>query len=1264
MIIAQNTFTIKRIAKDEFNLVLSPETMAIPATSDGVADLTNAEFSVRVTKGGKELFPNFDESIGGRNLNLDSKYTVSSADGNYGKTFQYSSGLALNKLRGSKIALSCDYYSKDVVWGTAPGQYKRFYYELAVKYSDNTADYAAVVDYTTIPFEGRKSTIKQLKDLDVIQISFLRGAVQNLASGTIKATNFKLEFEDATDYTPAPEDILKYATITPYNCSAAIVGNKIKITSLTPGKDAGYVDVTVTYGEGFVDTKRFTWAKAKSGISVTLTDVEFAKNTNPATPPTTGWTTTAPTLSEGEQLWTRTKTAYSSGNPTYTTPANITPKTGTGIDSVTEEYAISASKTVQPTTGWSTTQPAWVNGQYIWSRVKVVYKNPTSTVYTGYAVSSEWEAVNNLEIGGRNLWAVSKSRRSYGYTGLYEFLSTVSVENYTYTVSGNISDTIAVKLLKQDIKGEYLHVQFMHSQNLPSLTFIVTYANASNQSLQNVTVTIPRNAKGIYSVLYKLIRQDFEFIYIQLMFIAQNSGLVYPYSFHNVGVYSSNKEIDWSPAPEDVQARIDLAKQEALTAAGNAQTSANSANTAVGNLNNYVEGAFKDGVIEASEAKAIEKYINIVNTEKVNLEATYNTLYVNTYLEGTAKTNLLNAKVTYFGAVDNLLNAINSAIANGKTTVAEKQDVDAKYNSYKSALASLQTAIESANKAIQTKLDSLSTERSDTLQTKIDAEKARINDILSDNIADPSEKQYLSNLWQEIYAEYPRIWTQAYNYGIDRSGYETAYTNLNNTLSPVLADLNTSTNVSGATIRARFSAYYDARIQIQNTITNKVNQNASDIGMVAADAQAKANEAAAKTQYQASIEGGLIYAAIMKLVDVITKTETAGLSGLPGDGSLPAFWAGGTYTQAIQGLAKAIIRHDGSVKFTDAVIEGVIKALYGQIGDVFIDQGGKLYVQDAQGVERLRIGNYNLTPLSVLMAASQTTKQQVFTGKSFYWDSGEGQHSETYTSPETLVLSASEAGSDITVTGDISANVYGRNVNSMITLLLKNTSEGYNYRVSFVQSDDYSPSNSESINAVFRSMPAGTYTFEVKFEASYLRLYGQPLEAFQTVGNATNLKMVSILRNDMKAIHLALDGLMAFYGKNKYLYINEKVTGDNPFLSIAGVTDIPGVLCAGRIASNANVQASWGAKKNRPGYQYAFVEKISTGRYRVHHSIGHTDYIPKLTGGVWLYSGNKRSGCPGFENVQAYSFDVFIMTDAGDPVDCAFAYECTGNNWV
>jgi hypothetical protein len=180
----------------------------------------------------------------------------------------------------------------------------------------------------------------------------------------------------------------------------------------------------------------------------------------------------------------------------------------------------------------------------------------------------------------------------------------------------------------------------------------------------------------------------------------------------NIRFLSSGIETDLGDWAEDIDSDIQGAKD----AAAAAQTTADTANTAVGNLNGYVDGAFKDGVIEASEAKAIEKYINIVNTEKSNLEATYNTLYANTYLEGTPKANLLNAKITYFGAVDNLINSINTAIANGMTTVAEKQDVDAKYASYKTALASLQTAIENANKAIQTKLDTLSTQKVDNLQ--------------------------------------------------------------------------------------------------------------------------------------------------------------------------------------------------------------------------------------------------------------------------------------------------------------------------------------------------------------------------------------------------------------------------------------------------------------------------------------------------------------------------------------------------------------------
>lgn len=133
----------------------------------------------------------------------------------------------------------------------------------------------------------------------------------------------------------------------------------------------------------------------------------------------------------------------------------------------------------------------------------------------------------------------------------------------------------------------------------------------------------------------------------------------------------------------------------------NAQSSADTAKQSVTSLNTYVDGAFKDGIITEAEAKAIEKYLNTVKTSKADVEATYNKLYANAYLSGTAKSGLLNAKVTLFGAVDNLFSSINTAISDGKTTVAEKNDVDSKFAAFNSALSSFYTAVETANQTIQ-----------------------------------------------------------------------------------------------------------------------------------------------------------------------------------------------------------------------------------------------------------------------------------------------------------------------------------------------------------------------------------------------------------------------------------------------------------------------------------------------------------------------------------------------------------------------------------
>ncbi len=159
---------------------------------------------------------------------------------------------------------------------------------------------------------------------------------------------------------------------------------------------------------------------------------------------------------------------------------------------------------------------------------------------------------------------------------------------------------------------------------------------------------------------------------------------------------------------EDVSNLITQAQNTANTAV----ESAKNANTAIGNLNNYVNGAFADGIITEAEAKAIEKYINTVNNTKAAVEAAYNKLYTNAYLTGTAKTGLLNAKVTLMGSIENLISAINSAIADGRTTVTEKNNVDNKYATFNSAYADFNTAVEVAHKAIQDKLKGYSDEYS------------------------------------------------------------------------------------------------------------------------------------------------------------------------------------------------------------------------------------------------------------------------------------------------------------------------------------------------------------------------------------------------------------------------------------------------------------------------------------------------------------------------------------------------------------------------
>ena len=255
---------------------------------------------------------------------------------------------------------------------------------------------------------------------------------------------------------------------------------------------------------------------------------------------------------------------------------------------------------------------------------------------------------------------------------------------------------------------------------------------------------------------------------------------------------------------------------------------------AVSNLDTTINTTFKDGIISEAEAKAIASNINVLNAEKADIDAYYNKLYANAYLTGTAKTNLASAKTAYNTAHTNLINSINTAIADGKTTATEKADVDAKFSAYNNALSAYQTRVGEADKAIQDTIKKVADDaqtsantaqsaanaaQSTANQAQADANAAnsKLTTWASDNYISPQEKTALRQQKSDIQAEYNDIEANANRYNISLTSYSTAY-------NSAIAALNKYTATSPENIQViqseydNIAAYYTARQTILNSI--------------------------------------------------------------------------------------------------------------------------------------------------------------------------------------------------------------------------------------------------------------------------------------------------------------------------------------------------------------------------------------------------------------------------------------------------------------
>ena len=173
----------------------------------------------------------------------------------------------------------------------------------------------------------------------------------------------------------------------------------LTITVSTSVTGPGNVTIPVHVGGDIVINKTFSYAiaftgttgAAGKGISGTPV-VTYQASSSGTTAPTGTWSSTIPSVSPSQYLWTRTvftytdsstSTAYSVGMMGATGSTGAAGKGIKGTPAVT--YQAGTSGTTPPTGTWNSAIPTVAQGQYLWTKTVTTYTDSTTT--TAYAVA-------------------------------------------------------------------------------------------------------------------------------------------------------------------------------------------------------------------------------------------------------------------------------------------------------------------------------------------------------------------------------------------------------------------------------------------------------------------------------------------------------------------------------------------------------------------------------------------------------------------------------------------------------------------------------------------------------------------------------------------------------------------------------------------------------------------------------------------------------------------------------------------------------------
>lgn len=228
------------------------------------------------------------------------------------------------------------------------------------------------------------------------------------------------------------------------------------------------------------------------------------------------------------------------------------------------------------------------------------------------------------------------------------------------------------------------------------------------------------------------------------------------------------------------------------------------------------------------------------------------------------------------------------------------------------------------------------------VQAQIEQVKLDVDYIASDSSLTPSDKQQVANEWVRIQGEYWSIMANAEKYDVPTDSFTVYFQALEDYLTPLLADMSTTSEITGTEFRKVFSDYYE------------ISSNMSDLIDDAIDESIKSTEYLKKAMEDGSTEvkGGLIMTNVMLLKNA-EGDVTAGVSGLQED-DVP-FWSGADYTNR----KKAVFRVHA---------DGEVHATKGTVGILQV-KNDSVEVSDAAARDKIILTPYRITSISQVLGA-------------------------------------------------------------------------------------------------------------------------------------------------------------------------------------------------------------------------------------------------------------------------------------------------------